>query len=631
MKGERGTNTKKDTESQGSLRETRNHASRTPGLGLRPGRNPANREINLGLRRSQRLQTRQEDLLRDVSHTGERRSESISVDSQVNRPEEQQAIASSPSETVTQMPSCDHALPKRDRRLVPPDWEPPLVIGASLGTNLSRMEEAERSALQWEAVVANTRRIQPLADLSGLERQRDKARQKLEQMEESDENMVPVDELESTKRQRICKRIDLLTASLERNECPDGDTNIRAAINAYQIGQIKCWDKWTLIYASQYGEGWLWYEPPLALAGAHQTEQLMAATWAQPSVESGLLSEYNPYAWEISMGFKRVRGFHSRVSQRLSKLGLTKKGKVLMYQTKLREFGSNERGTCFVEDEDEETTAPRVCFKMLLDSGATHPSLHNSDLQYLGIDRKTYPAQTHVAISTAESSTAVARVYEMRIDVCRHNGESLVGDDPVFPNERRELGGIAPVMVLVSSTPDESEPLSEWYDEALKNGEDVSEEATAQRYKGPGESRLSGMFPFQVCYFAGVPGKSVFWFGEDRRDVLGADRMPGQQRWERHLRAKGVQRPDETSHLGRPTVAFHHQMDGLKLVDTDSTVDPGTSFLTIDNAKGARQVVMKVGEDPEEKDMTRAPKRKIQTGRLTNVGIPGKRMKTYQS
>ncbi|KAL4727371.1 hypothetical protein ACLX1H_006281 [Fusarium chlamydosporum] len=396
------------------------------------------------------------------------------------------------------------------------------MIGASLGTNLSRIEEAERSVMQWEAIIANIRRAQPQADLSGLENQRDKAREIFEQMEESDENLVPINELESTKQQRIQKRIDLLIASLERDECPTGDTNIRAAINAYRSGQIKCWDKWTLLYAghvadfcpsyesftldrderldryhSQYGEGWLWYEPPLAPRGNYQTEQLMAATWAQPSADSGLLSEYRPYAWEISMGFQRVKGFHNRVTQRLDQLGRTNSGKILMYQTKLREVGLNERDTCYVEDEDDEMAAPRVCFKMLLDSGATHPSLHNTDLQYLGIDRKKYPAQTHIAVATAESATAIARVYEMRIDVCRHNGESLVGDDPVFPHERRQLGGIAPVMVLVESTPDESQPLSEWYQEAVENGEDVSEKAMAQRYKGSQESRLSGMFPFQ--------------------------------------------------------------------------------------------------------------------------------------
>ncbi|CEI65289.1 hypothetical protein FVEN_g6283 [Fusarium venenatum] len=651
MEGKRRANTKKDAENPNSWRQTTSDTPGTLAPGWRPGRDPANIEINLGPRRSQRLRARQDEPSKGVPQTDERPPGTTSADNEANRLGEQRVATPSSFEIASQASSGIHAITNRERRPVPPGWEPPLVIGASLGTNLSRLENAERSVLQWEAIIANTRRKQPLADLSGLEDQRDKARQEFEQMEESEENLVPFDELESTKRYRIRKRIDLLTASLERHECPASDTNIRAAIKAYQTGQIKCWDRWTLIYAgqladfcpsyesftldreerldryhSQYGEGWLWYEPPLAPKGNHQTEQLMAATWAQSSDDSGLLTGYKPYNWEISMGFKRVKGFHGRFTQRLGKPGRSKNGKVLLYQTKLREIGSNERGPCFVED-DNDDTAPRVCFKMLLDSGATHPSLHDTDLKYIGIDRRTYPAQTHISISTAESSTAVARVYEMRVDVCRYNGESLVGDDPIFPNERRELGGIAPVMVLVKSTPDESEPLSEWYEEALENGEDVSEEAMAKRYKGSQESRLSGMLPFQVCYFAGAPGQPHFWFGEDRRDVLGADRMPGQQRWERHLKPKGVQRPKEVSHLDRPTVAFDHQMDGLKLLDTDSAADSRASVLIIDDAGGKRRVLMKIGEDPEETVLRKNPKRKIRTDSSTNAQTQRKRTK----
>ncbi|KAM0422831.1 hypothetical protein ACHAPD_001297 [Fusarium lateritium] len=568
MEGKRRANTKKDAENPNSWRQTTSDTPGTLAPGWRPGRDPANIEINLGPRRSQRLRARQDEPSKGVPQTDERPPGTTSADNEANRLGEQRVATPSSFEIASQASSGIHAITNRERRPVPPGWEPPLVIGASLGTNLSRLENAERSVLQWEAIIANTRRKQPLADLSGLEDQRDKARQEFEQMEESEENLVPF----------------------------------------------------------QYGEGWLWYEPPLAPKGNHQTEQLMAATWAQSSDDSGLLTGYKPYNWEISMGFKRVKGFHGRFTQRLGKPGRSKNGKVLLYQTKLREIGSNERGPCFVED-DNDDTAPRVCFKMLLDSGATHPSLHDTDLKYIGIDRRTYPAQTHISISTAESSTAVARVYEMRVDVCRYNGESLVGDDPIFPNERRELGGIAPVMVLVKSTPDESEPLSEWYEEALENGEDVSEEAMAKRYKGSQESRLSGMLPFQVCYFAGAPGQPHFWFGEDRRDVLGADRMPGQQRWERHLKPKGVQRPKEVSHLDRPTVAFDHQMDGLKLLDTDSAADSRASVLIIDDAGGKRRVLMKIGEDPEETVLRKNPKRKIRTDSSTNAQTQRKRTK----
>ncbi|KAH7179657.1 uncharacterized protein B0J16DRAFT_374666 [Fusarium flagelliforme] len=654
MAGGRKTSTKKDPENQNPQRDTTGNVTRTLEPGWRPGRDPANIEINLGVRRSQRIRARnEEESFQESTCTAELSYGNASTDNKVHRPDEQQASTSSSSGVVSQTSSGAHAPSARVQRPVPPDWEPPLIIGASLGENLSRMEIAERSVLQWEAIIANTRRTQPRADLSGLEKERDKARQEFEQMEESDENLIPVDELESTKRQRIQKRINLLTASLERNECPTGDTNIRAAINAYRTEQIRCWDKWTLLYAghladscpsyesfthdreerldryySQYGEGWLWYEPPLAPRGSNQTEQLMAATWAQPSAESGPLTEHRPFSWNISMGFQRVMGFHSRETRSLHKPGHKKNGKVLLYPTKLREFGRDETDRCFVEDdEDDETGAPRVCFKMLLDSGATHPSLHGTDLQYLGIDKKTYPAQTHISISTADSSSAVARVYEMRIDVCRHNGESLVGDDPVFPNERRQLGGIAPVMVLVQYTDDESEPLSEWYEKALKNGEDVSEEAMAKRSKGGVESRLSGMIPFQVCYFAGAPGKSGFWFGEDRRDILGADRMPGQRRWELHLPAKGAKRPEEVEHLDRPTVIFEHKGRDFKLLDADSREDSSTSLLTIEDGVRTRQMTMKVSNKPGKLVVMKAPKSKRKVEAVSPTANSGTRKK----
>ncbi|KAJ9429443.1 hypothetical protein FOXG_11229 [Fusarium oxysporum f. sp. lycopersici 4287] len=613
MARKNGGNTKKDSGRR--IRRQTEGTAIAPRLGQRPGRSPANREINLRLRRSQRLQSARPQLFPAPPHMGEvAAAEGYSAQSQG----EQTAASTSSPDTSAQMSSAAHE-PSRARKPIPPDWRPPLAIGESLGDNLSRLEEAERSVLQWEAIVENARITQPLADLSGLEQQLHKARQRFSQMEDTDENLIPVDELETTKRQRIQQRIGLLKASLERSECPVGDTNIRSAIRAYQSGRIKCWDKWTLLYAgnvvdfcpsyesftldrderldryhSMYGDGWLWYEAPLAPNGNYQPEQLMAATWAQPSGSCSALTDYHSHAWSIHMGFQRVKGFHSRFISRLNDPSPMDTGKVLPYETRMREHGSPGRGTCFVEDD---STAPRVCFHMQLDSGATHLSLHKTDMAYLAIDRKTYPAQTHTTVATANSTT-VAALYEIRVDICRHNGESLVGEEPVFPNARRQIGGIVPVMVLVESTADQSEPLAEWYKEALKNGEDVSEEAMAARYKGQDESRLSGMLPFQVCYFSGAPGAPTFWFGEDRRDVLGADRMPGHQRWERHKKAYIVKRPAEFEDLDRPTVIFEHKGNGIRLVDMDSKEDKGTSILSVE-----RQVTLKAGETPQKKTL----------------------------
>ncbi|KAF5598500.1 hypothetical protein FPCIR_3063 [Fusarium pseudocircinatum] len=621
MASKNGGNTKKDSGRR--IRRQIEGATIASRLGQRPGRSPANREINLRLRRSQRLQSMRPELLSapapTVEEEGGREEGAAAEDYSAQSQGEQTAASTSSPDTSAQISSAHHEL-SRARRPIPPDWKPPLAIGESLGDNLSRLEEAERSVLQWEAIVENARITQPLADLSGLEQQLHKARQIFSQMEDTDENLMPVDELETTKRQRIQQRISLLKASLERSECPVGDVNIRAAIQAYESGRIKCWGKWTLLYAgnvvdicpsyesftldrderldryhSMYGDGWLWYEAPLAPKGNYyQPEQLMAATWAQPSGSWGVLADYHAHAWSIHMGFQRVKGFHSRFATRLNDPKRKDSGKVLPYETRMRERGTPEKGTCFVEDDN---TAPRVCFFMQLDSGATHPSLHKTDIAYLAIDSKTYPAQTHTTVVTA-SSTTVAALYEIRVDICRHNGESLVGEEPVFPNARRQVGGIVPVMVLVDSTEDQSKPLGEWYKEALKNGEDVSEEAIATRYKGQDECRLSGMLPFQVCYFSGAPGAPTFWFGEDRRDVLGADRMPGHQRWERHKEPYMVERPAEFENLDRPTVIFEHQGNGIRLLDRDSKEDKSTSILSIE-----KQVVLKAGETPQNRTL----------------------------
>ncbi|KAM5342998.1 hypothetical protein ACJ41O_013964 [Fusarium nematophilum] len=512
--------------------------------------------------------------------------------------------------TATQMPAEPCTTAKRPRRPIPADWEPPLAIGASLGDNLSRIEEAERSVLQWEAILENARQTQPFADLSSFENQLEKVRQELREMDECGENSIPINELESTKKERIQGRLDHLQETLEESQCPTAEINIKAAIEAYGDGRIQFWDKWTLLYAGhvvdvcpsydsftldreerlnryaeEHGEGWLWFEPPLAPSADSPPEQLMAATWAQPSSDTGPLSGGTHSAWDITMGFRRVRGFHSRIG---SLLGMPSSadntGKLLLYKTQIRDQGfphPRPKETCFVEDD---LSAPRCFFLMQLDSGASHPCLYMKDLSLIGIDPKTYPAQTAVTVSTANNA-ARAAVYEMRVDVCRHDGRSLVGDNPVWPSDRRELGGIVPVMVLLESGHDRSKALSEREVELRRRrGEDVSEKALASRPKSSRELRLSGMLPFQVCYSAGAPGMDL-WFGEDRCDVLGADRMPGQRRWERHRMPKFVPRPEavEGRELeARPRVQFDHKLPGgRRVVDGDVHDCPGASFLTV--------------------------------------------------
>jgi hypothetical protein len=86
----------------------------------------------------------------------------------------------------------DDSPPRRTRRPIPPDWTPPLAVGAPLGEGLSRLEEADRRVLQWEAILANARETQPGADLEPFEQRLKDVRRERDEMEESEENTVPV-------------------------------------------------------------------------------------------------------------------------------------------------------------------------------------------------------------------------------------------------------------------------------------------------------------------------------------------------------------------------------------------------------------------------------------------------------
>ncbi|KAF4981216.1 hypothetical protein FZEAL_2946 [Fusarium zealandicum] len=588
--------------------QTRAHLLPASDGSWRPGRSSANREINLGLHRSQQLQ-------KESPACSKGGNEGTTLTGNKRKQDQQQDSFRGTSETANTQTTTEPSS-KRPRRPIPSDWKPPLAVGASLGDSLSRLEEAERSVVQWEAILDNSRKTEPFADLSSIEKQLEKVRRQFNEMEECDENTIPIDELESTKRMRVDERLGVLNEALMQSKCPTGDVNIRVAIEAYREGSIQCWDKWTLLYAGQivdhcssydsftqdrqerlnryseeHGQGWLWFEPPLAPSADSQPDQLMAATWAQPSKDGGKLSGGLHHALDITMGFRRVKGFHSRLSSLLSAEvktpSISDTGKVLLYKTRQRHpYQKLPKEMCFVEDD---VSAPRCFFMMQLDSGASHPCLYNTDLDLLGINRDAYPAQTTVTVNTANGHVRAA-VYEMRVDVCRHNGQSLVGDEPVWPNDRHELGGIVPVMVLVESSTDESKPLSEGELEMRqRRGDDVSEEGLANRKKSSKEVRLSGMLPFQVCYSAGAPGMKL-WFGEDRRDVLGADRMPGQRRWERHKIAKFVRRPREADALEeRPRVIFDHRFDGKRVYDADARDHTGASSLSIVDEEEVRR------------------------------------------
>lgn len=443
-------------------------------------------------------------------------------------------------------------------------------------------------------------------------------------------------ELASTKRDRIQERLKILQEALERTESPKGLANIRTAIDAYEDGRIQCWDKWTLIYAGhivdfcpyyesftqdrrdrldryfeQHGDGWLWFEPPLAPKGNPQPEHLFAATWAQPSVGGRSEVFGGETGWDITMGFRRVLTFHSRTttgyktqvmnrspssfasfwtqkSEAESEIqGRTRStGKYLTYLPTNTGMSKEEMGEQKWSVNDD-ADGPRCFFLMHLDSGASMPCLYDSDLRVLGINPHEYPPQTYTRLSTANGHV-LCPLYEMRVDICRHNGESLVGENPVWPRERHEIGGIFPVAIfLPPEIPPKgtSGPLTiDALQARQKLGYDVSEEALAGRRKKHNEMRLSGLLPFQVCYSACAPGMKL-WFGEDRRDVLGIDKMPGQRRFERHKSLKVPPAPAHPDLKDFPnTVAFEHQLSPSKwIIDRDVMGCVGASITTVVN------------------------------------------------
>lgn len=442
------------------------------------------------------------------------------------------------------------------------------------------------------------------------------------------------DELESTKRDRISSRLEELREAFETTEAAEGRVNIQAAIDAYTDGRIQCGGDWTLVYGGhivdscptyesftvdrrhrldryfeEYGPGWLWFEPPLAPRGNIQPDQLMAATWAQPSATRSTLWD-GENGWDITMGFRRVKTFHSR-DGKPKQLVIGKSDEVEDSVAKAPEKGSAVAGrgsSCKVlsyaprdrgilrKDEEwevrDDDEGLRCFFLMQLDSGASLPCLYEADLKVLGIDPQTYPPQTQIIMSTAMGRTN-SRLYELRIDVCKYNGQSLVGEDPVWPRERHELGGISPVAVINSSDKPpkgSSGPMTLEEIKALeRKGEDVSEEAMAKRRKRTAEVRLSGMLPFKCCYLGCAPGQKL-WFGEDRRDVLGADRMPGQRRYELFQVPKFQQLPLELGSVDRPkAITFEHQVGQRCIIDKDIEDHPGASIITVRDGLATEQ------------------------------------------
>jgi hypothetical protein len=158
-------------------------------------------------------------------------------------------------------------------------------------------------------------------------------------------------------------------------------------------------------------------------------------------------------------------------------------------------------------------SGPRIFWSTLLNSGATLPSLWEADILLLQIDLDTYAAQSVRTVSTAES-VQQSRIYDLDVAVCPPLTPpafvSVIYPHPLGHEEDEEY---EPVPHITSVVAFPGQARSDY---------------TGGEYS---PDRLSGLLPFHSCYVSDAPGSYRLWLGKDRRDVLGAGRMPGQMRF----------------------------------------------------------------------------------------------------
>jgi hypothetical protein len=233
------------------------------------------------------------------------------------------------------------------------------------------------------------------------------------------------------------------------------------------------------------------------------------------------------------------------------------------------------KGKARVREHLPDDAAPRIFFSVLLDSGASYPVLTRGDLLACGIDPAAYSASSAVSIE-AFDARVVRSLYEMEAGVFAADSSGLANPS-VWPAEPSLLGGLTPV--VMSEAP-----------------------------PGPA-TRLSGMLPWLACYTASAPTRSSLYLGSDRADVLGAQRMPGQQRY-------SVARELATAHPeglwrrlagdGNPVrIVFEHKtLNGNDVVDRDIGGDAGSSVVTY-----KRKGLVRVWEiEPRRQAQQRRPK-----------------------
>ncbi|KAL2167225.1 hypothetical protein VTG60DRAFT_1576 [Thermothelomyces hinnuleus] len=235
------------------------------------------------------------------------------------------------------------------------------------------------------------------------------------------------------------------------------------------------------------------------------------------------------------------------------------------------------------------TSAPGET-SVLLDSGATFPTLWESDLPALGIYPGRYAAQSARRVHTADS-TLVSRIYELDVSVMGSlddDGDDDDDDDDGYDGYDNGNDGGGTNRSPLSRTGSRARP------EPHPNPTSPSSHSTTTKTTTtrttttlsctipvlvfPGASRdattaadgsssspdavpdrLSGLLPFHMCYLSGAPGSFRLWMGDRRRDVLGAARLPGMMRYGEVLGAGHHHDQDRHDHHHHHYYYYHQQ------------------------------------------------------------------------
>lgn len=381
----------------------------------------------------------------------------------------------------------------------------------------------------------------------------------------------------STAEKAITDRVSFLKGSLASTENELQLANMRGAVEAYQSGEIPYSSSYTVLYAGRvvdtcdtyastlvdrvkrleryaaaHGTGAIWFEPPLAPGGS------VAAA------KKGVCLE-NPPDRRDAGGYTGEGFYNLRMGFRPRKALVTYDANSRPQRHK-HSKPMNDSWLATLPDD----AAGLTVFTIMLDSGANNPLLFEDDVAAMGIDKKTYPAQSRWRVLAANQSEFDVDVYELDVAVLANDDSSLVDQahdmgKRIWPSEGESVTTTVLVHVVAGSPPPPSSGLIAM------------------------QCRLSGMLPFVVCYMSSAPANFRLWMGEDRRDVLGAGKMPGQQRYSGIKREKAP-RPKRLD-SGHPdwvrtledtpqAVIFEHLLsDGQILRDED--LSHGKSLLTL--------------------------------------------------